>query len=272
VEEHVMNNNKKSCFAECTKSALQIFNITRRLIFLLLLTAAFTARAEEVIRMTSGIGPPAASAAADGIYDLLIREIFRRIDDYQVQIENYTVARDLSVVNDGLADGLGGRTGGLEKDYPNIRQVPEAFVDFEFTGFSKRQDISLTGWDSLRTYNVTYPGSWIFYQRHVRAKSILKARTYEQLFELLQQNRVDIVLFEKLMGLYILKQSAIADVELIELPIDPVKLYLYFHKKHTPLIPRVAAALRAMKRDGSYQEIYNRALRHYLGDDAPLLK
>jgi hypothetical protein len=34
----------------------------------------------------------------------------------------------------------------------------------------------------------------------------------------------------------------------------------------------VAAALRAMKRDGSYQEIYNRALRHYLGDDAPLLK
>jgi polar amino acid transport system substrate-binding protein len=61
-------------------------------------------------------------------------------------------------------------------------------------------------------------------------------------------------------------------VELIELPIDPVKLYLYFHKKHTPLIPRVAAALRAMKRDGSYQEIYNRALRHYLGDDAPLLK
>ena len=66
----------------------------------------------------------------------------------------------------------------------------------------------------------------------MRAKSILKARTFEQLFDLLQQDRVDIVLFEKLMGIYQLKQRALTEVALIELPTDPIKTYPYFHKKH----------------------------------------
>jgi polar amino acid transport system substrate-binding protein len=243
-----------------------------KLIFLILLMAATTGRADDIIRITNTIAPPMTNADADGIGDLLLQEIFRRIDGYQVRVENYTVARNLNVVNEGLADGLGGRTAGLEKDYPNILQVPESILDFEFTGFSKHADIRLTGWDDLQPYNVAYPGSWLFYQKQVRARSIIKARTYEQLFDLLQQDRVDIVLFEKLMGLYQLKQRAIPEIALIELPTDPVKLYMYFHKKHAALVPRVAAALRAMKSDGSYREIYNSGLRHYFGDDAPLLK
>jgi hypothetical protein len=87
-----------------------------KLIFLILLMAATTGRADDIIRITNTIAPPMTNADADGIGDLLLQEIFRRIDGYQVRVENYTVARNLNVVNEGLADGLGGRTAGLEKD------------------------------------------------------------------------------------------------------------------------------------------------------------
>jgi polar amino acid transport system substrate-binding protein len=274
--ERSIAGGAQAAFANATTRVgrIHILNGTRTLIFLILLIFASAGRAEQVIHITSTVGPPMTSADSNGIGDLLIREIFRRIGGYEVRMENHTVPRVLNTVNEGLTDGLSGRIEGLEKDYPNILQVPESIIDFEFVGFSKRPDIiSLTDWHSLRSYNIAYPSSWVFFENHVRvAKSILKVRTYEQLFDLLQQDRVDIVLFEKLIGMYRLKQRAMADVKLVELPSDPVKLYMYFNKKHAALVPQVAAALRAMKRDGSYREIYNGALIHYLGDDAPLLK
>jgi hypothetical protein len=34
-----------------------------------------------------------------------------------------------------------------------------------------------------------------------------------------------------------------------------LEFYLYLHKKHQAIVPLVAEALRAMKRDGAYQRI-----------------
>jgi polar amino acid transport system substrate-binding protein len=248
------------------------FTITRTLVFFALLAGSAASPAQQVIRITSVIAPPITTEDATGIYDLLVREIFQRIGGYQLQLENHEVARDIAAVNDGLADGVTVRVGGLTETYPNVLQVPESLDDYEFTGFSKRADIRISDWDSLQPYNVAYPATWLFYQRHVRAKSALHTRTLDQLFDLLDQNRVDIALFGKLVGLYQVKQRGIADVNVVELPNARIPVYTYFNKQHAALVPQVAAALRAMKQDGSYREIYNSACRRYLGDDAALLK
>jgi polar amino acid transport system substrate-binding protein len=41
--------------------------------------------------------------------------------------------------------------------------------------------------------------------------------------------------------------------------------FIYLHKNHAGLVPGVAAALRSMKQDGSYEEMYRRMILPYGG-------
>jgi len=40
-------------------------------------------------------------------------------------------------------------------------------------------------------------------------------------------------------------------------------MFIYLHKRHVNLAPRLADALRAMKRDGFYRRVYNEKLKPY---------
>lgn len=42
-----------------------------------------------------------------------------------------------------------------------------------------------------------------------------------------------------------------------EPPLAEHEMFLYVHKRHEPLVPEIAEALRAMKANGSYTEILN---------------
>jgi polar amino acid transport system substrate-binding protein len=54
------------------------------------------------------------------------------------------------------------------------------------------------------------------------------------------------------------------DIKLLEPPLARVDFYLYMHKKHAPIIPEIAGAIREMKRDGTKQRIYE-SVRRKLG-------
>jgi hypothetical protein len=41
----------------------------------------------------------------------------------------------------------------------------------------------------------------------------------------------------------------------MEPPLARVDFYLYLHKKHEPMVSQISAALKAMKRDGTHEQI-----------------
>jgi polar amino acid transport system substrate-binding protein len=46
-----------------------------------------------------------------------------------------------------------------------------------------------------------------------------------------------------------------------EPPLASVEMYMYVHRNHAELAPRLADALKSMKADGSYQDIFDRTLK-----------
>jgi len=85
----------------------------------------------------------------------------------------------------------------------------------------------------------------------------------EQLFRLLDLNRIDVALYERSLGMALAKQQGLKGVR----PLAPIlasrEMFIYLHKRHVNLAPRLADALRAMKRDGFYRRVYNEKLKPY---------
>jgi polar amino acid transport system substrate-binding protein len=137
-------------------------------------------------------------------------------------------------------------------------------MDFHFQVFSKRPDVVVNGWDSLREYDVAFVTGWKILEQHVKSDVINKVSTSEQLFKLLDQDRTQLVIYEKWQGMELMRKLGLVDIRVVEPPLISREMYLYVNKRHEPLIPQLAQALANMKEDGSYQRIYQQTLGDFL--------
>ena len=184
----------------------------------------------------------------------------------QLQTVQLPAERALKNVNAGIDDGEMSRIAGLEKLYPNMIRVPETIMDWEFSAFSKKQTALDGKWSSLRPYSVAYIIGWKILERNVPADVfVTKVKNTEQLFGLLEKQRTDIILYERWGGLKYIKDNQLQNVNIQTPPLAVRNMYIYLHKKHEKLVPKLAEALKAMKQDGTYQRIYEQTL-------APLVK
>ena len=79
------------------------------------------------------------------------------------------------------------------------------------------------------------------------------------MFDMLRKKRVDMILYERWQGLKRAKDTGTI-VVVHEPPLAAVDMYMYVHKEHAGLAPKLAAALKEMKTDGSYQKIFDETL------------
>ena len=69
------------------------------------------------------------------------------------------------------------------------------------------------------------------------------------------EGRVDVVLYTRADGILLARELGLYSVAPLSPSLRDVDLYLYLNRKHEPLVPRLAQALREMKADGSYNRI-----------------
>ena len=187
---------------------------------------------------------------------LLSNEAFRRAG-LALKLDSNPSARSLDLANQGLVDGEGLRVAGLDQQYPNLVQVPERFTGISFVAFSRDASIKLDeGWASLKPHRIAFINGWkLFEANAVSAQSITKVDKVEQLFQMLDAGRVDLVLYTRTDGASVLKRLGISNVVALSPSLRDADMYLYLNKKHLALVPRIAQALRDMKADGSYNVI-----------------
>lgn len=223
---------------------------------------AQTAPRERLVLTTVALAPLGSTNAGPGFLEQVAREAFRRIGR-EIEVDTLPGERSLINTEAGLDDGDLMRAPGFEKAYPNLVQVPEKIGDMDFVAYTNRKDIQgpIT-WDALANYAVGYTSGWKIYDRNVKAKDVSKARTIDDLFPLLEQKRVDLILIDRWQGLYAAHMQGAA-VRLLEPPITSSPMYIYLNKKHAAIIPDVARALATMKKDGSYKKIFDATLKPY---------
>lgn len=224
------------------------------------LATAAQAQSGGTLVLNTGVRAPYTQPDRSGFLDRLVAELFRRVG-LNAEIQVYEASeRAMQNANAGIDDGIAMRIKGLEAQYPNLIRVTEKVIDNDFVAYSRRHRFATRDWDSLAPYHVAHIIGWKVFENHLGGRqNITRVRDAEQLFELLRNDRADVALYERWQGLWWARKTGLDAVPL-EPPLTSQEMFIYLHRKHEPLVGKLAAALAAMKKDGSYQRIFDATL------------
>ena len=209
-------------------------------------------------------GPPLSTPEQTGFYDRVLRTAFDRIG-VPVTIGHLPAERSLANANRGIDDGDFPRVAGLEPLYPNLVMVPEKLDDFDFVVFTRGLRLDPVDWSALQPYHVAIVRGWKILEGHLAGvRQLTRVKNQEQLFLLLKNDRVDAVVYACKEGCGLVRQLGIDDAVVLMPPLAMRPMHIYLHKKHAGLVAPLAAALRAMKTDGTYRAISQQALEPFL--------
>ncbi len=188
--------------------------------------------------------------------ELISQEAFRRLG-IDFKIVSNPSERSLQLANQGEIDGDGLRVAGLNSQYPNLVQVPERFIGISFVAFSKDALIRLdNGWDSLKPHRVAFINGWKMFEANANgAKTVRKVDKPEQLFKMLEAGHIDLALYTRADGIALIRNMGLSSIAPLAPALKDVDMYLYLHKRHANLVPKLATVLRDMKADGTYNKI-----------------
>jgi polar amino acid transport system substrate-binding protein len=224
------------------------------ILVLLLFSSTNDLAASESLKLNTPGEAPYHYPDQTGIIDLWMKGAFARIGK-DVIIDWQPPERGIENANSGIVDGDAGRIGGMSQRYTNLIQIPEIMMVADFVAFTLNSKFRPVGWQSLKSYNVAIVrGHKISEENVVGTRGLFKARDAEALFSLLNNNRVDIAICERLFGSLMAMKTNPA-IRPVEPPLAKSNFYLYLHKKHEPLVSKISAALKAMKQDGTYERI-----------------
>ncbi|MGL1863622.1 MAG: transporter substrate-binding domain-containing protein [Pseudodesulfovibrio sp.] len=211
------------------------------------------------LKVNTSIKPPFSTEEETGFFDLLIEELGKRINCGFILVRQ-PAARALISVNEGLSDAELPRIAGLQKKYPNLVQVEEKIIDYNFVAFT-RAGIRVKSWDDLAGKKVGYLIGWKIFETNVpQTANVIKLQKPHLLFDMLDSGRLDVALYEKHAGLRNIREDGHSSVIESDTPLAVRPMYMYLHKSHAGLVPLLAQALKDMKADGTYQRIAKQTL------------
>lgn len=215
------------------------------------------------ITLNAGTAEPFINADGGGFYGALTQEIFSRID-IDAKVIRLPSARSIINANEGIDDGVIARTAGMEEKYKNLIRIPISVVTFRFVAYSLDEEISVSDWDSFAPYSVGYIRGWRIYEKNLtKTKSLTIVNNAEQLFNLLMNGRTDLIMFEYYRGTW-WNNHLNANAHIVGSPVAEKDMFIYMHKKHKNLVPKITKVFAEMKQDGTYQKIKDETLTEHL--------
>lgn len=231
----------------------------RMLVMVLLLIPNLGIADQPLVFNTTGKSPlntPSGEGFLDRVTTIALEKI-----GYKIKRVKLPAERGLLNVNEGIDDAEMSRISGLESAYPNLRQVPEKIMVWEFVAFSKKKLDLSEGWQSLRGKNVAFINGWKILEKNMPlGANINKVKTDNQLFILLEKERTDLIIYEKWAGLEIIRKEKMEGIHMLEPPLAKRDMYIYLNKKHEKLVHPIAKSLKKMKEDGIYQQLEQKLL------------
>lgn len=244
--------------------SMRRYRRTRRAICLgvaTLVAAPGWAAGDAALTLATGAREPLISTPGrPGFAEELAREAFRRAGR-DLRVVALPHERALLNANAGIEDGDLFRAAGFEKDYPNLVQVPQALLEQDFVAFARRPEIVVRDWPDLARHSVAYvTGNKILERRLEGFKQVTSVRDNAALMGMLASDRADVVLINRWVG-YVAAREAGLTLRAQEPPLLQVPMFIYLHRRHEALVPQLAAALAEVRRDGTWQRLYDQIIR-----------
>lgn len=199
----------------------------------------------------------------NGMLDLIAKEAFGRIG-MEIELPYLPTERSIIAANEGVHDGELNRIAGLEEKYPNLIRVKESMMDFDFVGFTKNISIQGGNWENLKPYYIGLIKGWKILEANVGTfPEITYYHSAKDLFHGLALDRVDIILYGRMIGYAVMKDMKFDNFKMISPPFATKKMYMYLHKKHHSILPILSSTLKQMKEDGTYEKMVSEFLISY---------
>lgn len=232
-----------------------LFGLIGCIVCLLLFTNNRIWALDSLSLVVSDANPIYANSEEGGILDRLAQEAFGRIG-LTIHVTRLPSERAIELANQGHVDGDLFRIAGLEKKFSNLRMVSEPWLEMHFVAFTLQENLSLSTWQDLIPLHVAFIKGWQVFETNLKqARSITRADNSPQLFELLKQQRVDVILYDALQGEWLKQKLGMNHARIAGKPLITSPIHIYLHSKHAAMIPKVTQALRDMKQDGTWQRI-----------------
>ncbi|NJL58300.1 MAG: amino acid ABC transporter substrate-binding protein [Desulfobacteraceae bacterium] len=225
-----------------------------------------TAESAEPLDISSVFISPLSNPEGTGMIDIIVTKAFSRLGIKAVIVPSNR-KEALEKADKGLYDGDLLRVGDIiTPKYPNLIAVPETLYTFEFVAFSKNFDIPIAGWESLKPYRIGIPENAVILINSLseqNVKALIKFISIFDMFNSLVKGETDIVIHERLMGYEQIRQSDMSSIHVLEPPVVSKPMFLYLHKKHQDLVPKVEAVFKDMKKDGTIPKLLAETLEKY---------
>lgn len=198
-------------------------------------------------------------ATTDDIVTKISREVLLvAYDQLETSIETMLLPAERALVwsNEGRLDGEVSRIDKVSETYPNLVKIPVPINRFEAVAFTKRSDIVITGWESLRPYAILIRIGSKYAELGTEGMNVRKLPSHEQIFRALDSSKYfDVAINTRMTGIVQIETQGLTNIKVIEPPLASYNLYHYLHKKHTTLIPKITRVLQEMERAGHIEKI-----------------
>jgi len=233
--------------------------VVAAVVSLLLPLSHARAVAPQLVLATGTREPLISAPGLPGFVEEVVRAALERIG-IELVVVPLPIERALVNADAGIEDGDLFRAAGFETEYPNLVRVPQPLLEQEFVALALRADVQVGRWDDLARYNVGYlTGQKIIERQLEGAANATVVRDTLLLLGLLVQGRVDVIIHNREVALLAARRAGIA-LRVLEPPLLRVPMYMYLHRRHHALVPRIAAALAQVRRDGTWQRLHDQIL------------
>jgi polar amino acid transport system substrate-binding protein len=179
----------------------------------------------------------------------LVREAYRRIG-IALQTKVMPGERSIREADSGVTDGETIQFSGIEALYPNLMRVPEPVITLDLVAVSTGLDFPVKGWSSLSPYRLCVVRGMKAVESGAHGQRILLVNSLASAMASLQAGRCELTVFAA---------PTWQDVDRLNLgtfhelspAVAAVSFYHYVNRRNADLIPGLAAALAAMRRDGT---------------------
>lgn len=192
-----------------------------------------------------------------GLSSLILDEAYQSID-IPIKVTPFPGKKSLISAHMGLVDGEVSRVDDQGQGSPNMLMIPEAINYYETAVFTKQVDVVVSDWQSLEPYRIGVTLGARTAQQHTKSFQRIMSPTYPQLFIMLDQNQVELVVSPLINGLAVVQQMQLRELRPLDNALGKVELFHYLHKKHADLIPLITEAIRRMKRTGEIDHLRQR--------------
>lgn len=164
-----------------------------------------------------------------------------------------------SLVSSNSGKGLDGelfRIAGVEKNYTNLIPIKVPLSRSMWMVYTIDTKFKVNGWQSLKPYKIGVRNGVVTTDKGTAGMDTVSVNSNQQLFELLETGRVDIVVMSHSNGEKYLNKHPDTKIHSLTEPVQIRPVYHFVHKKNAYYIPKLTAILQDMYEQGVIEKAY----------------